>query len=487
MGLGYVAGNYKGKVNAIITFNDGSSTSKKFNTYLDYTEPVSGTMSLLAVPPFDENFQEGDIDSSGASNATQTFRAFQWIWEQDSAAPNKGGTICVNPRGLVGIANGSAMVSLDYFLVARGTKMAVRGIGTEFTQMTQGDVNALWNYNATNFKLPESSAASRSLTPVNAANWDGFIPKISGALSGQMITSTVLSIITNTRGTTTGVPKYWIVFNEEDNAQWFPNGTQPDPASSYYINLLVDWMHLVINTYQQAGETPPKFIIESGSQFHAPSLENAAQSGTWGPQGSCDTRGNNWGCTHLNSVWIHEFWGIAKPRLNTEGLLSYIGGFGGHYYQSDDNNCYNVPDCWVKSDKVTSFAQALKNWATQYSGISNPEIWIIETSSHLPPYCGAQTIANQRDLQKCTYGNKTYTLNIRNYIGVLQDELTKQGIVNRWAWYADRYGRTNECTVGTNGQQDDTPDGEDAALNAACGTVTLSPFGNNFQGATQYR
>lgn len=293
VGLGYVAGNYKGKVNALITFNDGTTEPEKFNTYSAYTEPVSGTMTALAVEEFDENFQEGDIDSSGAPNATQTFRAFRWIWEQDPALANKGGTICVNPRGLAGITGGSGMVSLDYFLVARGNKMAVRGIGTGFTNMTQSDVNATWNYNADNFRLPASAQSSTSenlLAPVNQANWDGFIPKISGVLSSQVTHATVLDIITHTKTTPTGVPQYWIVFNEEDNAQWFANGTQPTPDSGYYTK---------------------------------------------------------------------------------------------------------------------------KDWATQYSGISNPEIWLVETSTNLPAPCGDGTIIAQRDLQKCN----GKTQNVRNYVG----------------------------------------------------------------------
>lgn len=483
--LSYVAGNYKGKVNALITFTDGATEPKKFNTYLDYTEPVSGTITMLAVEEFDENFQEGDLDSSGASNATQTFRAFRWIWEQDPAFPNKGGTICVNPRGLPGITGGSAMISLDYFLVARGNKMAVRGVGTEFTPMTQGDVNATWNYNATNFKLPESGTTTRSLAPMNAANWDGFVPKISGVLSSQITTSTVLSIITNTRGTTTGVPKYWIVFNEEDNAQWFANGTQPDPASSYYIDHLVNWMHLVINTYEQAGETPPKFIIESGSQYHAPSLSNPTVTGDWGLQPECDITPANWGCTQRSSVWIHQFWSVAKSRLQSEGLFASIAGFGGHFYQLADPRCY-ANQCALDLNTALNYTQALKNWATQNSGIPNAEIWLVETSTNLyidDPYCPGGTIYAQRDLQKCN--NTTY--NVRNYVGKLQDALIVQNIVNRWAWYADRYGRTEECTGEGLEPQDDTPDGQDAALNADCDIVILSPFGNNAHEAATYR
>lgn len=495
VGVGYVAGNFKGDIRAVVTFTDASPTvTTTIHTYNSYSEVTSNGSAPVSFVP--DQVEEGDFDSN-STQATSTFHAFQWAWNVEDPNLQKRGTLCVNPQGKEP-QSGDNTISLDYFVVGSGDHKTLRGVGTGVTNLIQDDVGAVWNYDIRNFKFPDDPAPETvyPLAPANEANWKGFIPKLSGVHSTVSFNE-VLNVITKTRVYgNNNVPAYWIEFNEEDGAGNFTTntnsdpGNQPYPESTYWTNLLIPNMITVTAAYSAAGYTPPKFIITIGSQLHAPSLSNPVMAGDWGLEDTANVKSAchpnnplnlNWGCTHRTSVWIQDFWQAAKPRLEANGLLPYIGGFAFHYYQGADPYCGDA-GCRVSPTRVLSFAQAVQNWASQYSGLTNPEIWLVETSTLLSANCGSSALNRQRDLQTCAADNKKY--NVRNYVGLLQNALAKQGIVNRWAWYADRWGETNPCHP----RQDGTgSDGDESALNATCTGVTVSPFGNNSFLTAPYR
>lgn len=135
------------------------------------------------------------------------------------------------------------------------------------------------------------------------------------------------------------------------------------------------------------------------------------------------------------------------------------------------------------------FTKALKEWANG-KGLTEKEIWLTETATGIgqTDCAGGDTLIAQQDGFSCT----GTTFNVRNYVSQLQDELAQQGIVNRWTWYADRYGGYHECSAGgindTNYNVNGKADGEFSSLNSACtGTVALSPYGINFSQSARYR
>ncbi len=195
------------------------------------------------------------------------------------------------------------------------------------------------------------------------------------------------------------------------------------------------------------------------------------------------------------------------PHLTPNPNFTPYGRVGVGSWENDNSHCpplSQVPtptptpnpkpflNCMVDTDLVKDFVQAMKDWVDAQSELVDPEIWIMETSTSLIYLCG-ESLAQQVDSYKC----KGKTVHMRNYVGRLQKALGDQGIVNRWSWYADRYGDFGEChpdtptTTATNERQHD---GEMTALNELCGPtaqypngIKLSPFARNFKLSAQYR
>lgn len=263
--------------------------------------------------------------------------------------------------------------------------------------------------------------------------------------------------------------------------------------------------------------TPPKVILESGAQTHAPGNSSTnhwtneycpvdttnSTPDPWDNQPWRDRNGNlYWGCTHPNNVWISDFWSALKSDMTSNpnsypmiwtALQSMVGGIGGHYYSAADANCQQ-PSCYLNTSRITSFVDALNAWKTNpLNDFLGTELWITETATHLTPATGCLnvpkfddgalilTVNEQRDNFPCqdsTTPRHFKYLNIRNYVGRLQEALAEKGVA-RWAWFAERYGGANPCANGTGGEM--------TALNASCTSYAESPFGNNFALAAPYR
>lgn len=224
----------------------------------------------------------------------------------------------------------------------------------------------------------------------------------------------------------------------------------------------------------------PKIIIETGSQFHTPPGNGEWGTQPNGPLPSCQSAGNEyrWGCLNKNAIWIESFWNYFSAHYPE--YADDIGGFGVHYYQLDDPNCADNSTCYLGTSKVLSTAQSLKDWANA-KGLPTKEIWITETSTWISPqHCSfpenGQTIVAQQNGFQC----RGVSYFARDYITKLQDALAQQGIVNRWAWFADRHGDYNKCST-------NNADGDSGSLNSSCSALSLSPYGTAFKELAPYR
>lgn len=447
VGVGRAVGTNQGKMRVTV---DGSAVNgSPFDSYISYSDAYPTTM-----------------------------HSFLWAAEGLTTASH---TICVEPDGTKNASSSSTQIGFDYFVIAVGSKMAQRGVVEGLSPMIQSDVNAYWNYARDDGGLEPDT---------NTANWNGFIPKVSGE-GTTITTSQADQVISSAQTHGAPVPAYWIFFNEPDNS-FYGNHPPTDQATS--DNLAQSIVN--IKARYEANSLPaPKFIIESGSQCHAPRGTIPHADDAW-TQDPCGPDANNidpvnahyWACyPNRDGIWIDQFWN--KFSAEYPNLVADIGGFGGHYYQRADwQNCA-LADCALKPDRVLQFAQALKDWENS-KGLGDREIWLIETATGIVDgdCAGGDTFAAQVDGFSCA----GQTRNVRNYVSELQDALAQQGIVNRWAWYADRYGSYHECSAG--GPTDQSfevqgkSDGEFSALNSACtGATVKSPFGINFSQAAQYR
>lgn len=522
VGIGYVAGNQKGKANAIARDSNGQTLGHlNWNTYDNYSDSN-----------FPPTAQASDRVDSSTAKASLTFHAFRWVWEQDPTQADKKGSICVNPKGAVGTTGGSATVSIDYFVVANGDPMGLRGLARTSDAMTMAETHAEWNYNAcvetptnpigceqlTSMKLPEG------FMPANGSDaWEGYIPKIadpsnwaqagnSYADPGETFkTNYVYPIIQGARAYATGkglpqdtfVPKYWILFNEPDLAiHFYPDWVQLPPDAPEYTHGLANLTQEILDGYDDqnvavnSSDVVPEIIVETGSQVHA-----YPSGGEWGANG-CGANWldpNNdpyWGCTHDSDVWIADFWDALKTDMQAnpgDYPLTYnevkaaIGGFGGHYFQTNDPSCQTSACTLDTSDssRILQFVSNLRIWMS--AEFSDREVWLVATGTGIGPndFCtnvstSLLRLANQVDGFACKRNNKpVLKLDVRNYMGKLEQALGSHG-VNRWAWFAERNGPHNECNPGKN-------DGEATALNASCSGYTASPFGHNFTLAAPYR
>lgn len=248
VGIGYVAGNNKGK--AAVTLYKANNVvidTKTLNTYdvYSYNESassavVSTTADITAADGVDvlagddtTGAYEGDVDNS-AADARMTFWAFQWMWGDTDALDPNAVKICVSPKG---IPTTRPMVSLDYFVIGTGTKIAQRGYARNHDFMTEADTGGAWNYNSCGFGTKpgicnSGTNAAKFLPIVGTDAWKGFIPKIadpseweSDTDRNNFVTDSVYPVIDGAQnyggGANTYVPKYWILYNEPDMANFF--------------------------------------------------------------------------------------------------------------------------------------------------------------------------------------------------------------------------------------------------------------------------
>ena len=400
-----------------------------------------------------------------------TMHSFLWVHEGLTTSSHN---ICVEHTGTKNLNSTDDQIGFDYFVIAKGKKMAQRGAIVGFTPMTQSDVNATWNY---------ASDEAGAMPDQNPTNWNGFVPKLSG--EGTVVNNSMVDqVIDGAEDEGAPVPAYWIFLNESDNSLY---GDHP-PTEQYIHNAIANSIVTVKARYIARGKPAPKFIIESGSQYHAPhpsGVNNASQA--WGQDPCSGDVDDYWACENINGIWIEEFW--TKFSNDHPELVADIAGFGGHYYQRADYQNCPLSTCALLPDRVLAFTKALKEWANG-KGLTDKEIWLTETSTWIgADECpGGEMLAAQQDGFSCN--GPTY--NARNYIGHLQDALAQQGIVNRWTWYADRYGTYHECSAGgpndTSYAKNGKSDGEFAALNKVCtGTAEISPYGINFSQSAKYR
>ncbi len=446
-----------------------------------------GTMKVkidgveVAGSPFDNHISYSD-------GYTTTMHSFIWVKEDLTTSSH---TVCVED-----VKTDNDEIGFDYFVIAKGNKMAQRGASLVHGTMKRSDINAHWYYER---------------TPTTADDWDGYVPHHYGL--GDIVS--VCSVINMLNSIPSGkpAPDYWILMNEEDWPIWFTPTTYRGPDDTSWANNLYTTMMNIKDAYTGAASCSgmtknlpaPKMILTIGSQYHAPPGTGKYGNGNitnWCSGGSNDPndpdpwhfksdRQGTWHCQHLGASWIAAFWQtLVSQHANAP---DYVAGFAGNFYPPDvDVNGYSNTEN-LNPQHVADFARDLKDWALG-TGIDNPEVWIKELGSWVwgcpePPNGNGGTIDAQKDNTTC--GGTTYA--IRNFIGATQDKLGNQGVVNRWAWYADRYGGYHQCSAG--GDSDTNPkvygniaDGEFLALNASCsGTPTLSPFGNNFSVAAPYR
>lgn len=431
VGIGRVVGTNQGKMR--VTVNSTPIPGSPIDNYISYSD-----------------------------NELTTLHSFIWAKEGLTTGSH---TICVEPDSNKNPASSSTQAGLDYFVISAGTKMALRGQSIGATDMAQTHSNAQWALGGVAGLVPNTSAA-----------WNGFVPKTFGEYD-DVTPGMVDQVIDGAVGQGAPVPAYWILLNESDYSHY---GDFPPTDQSLHENLH-DNIITIKTRYSQRGYTTPKFIIESGSQYHAPPGNQ-----TWGADPECGEHGAYWSCQNPNAIWIDAFW--TKFSAENSVLVADIAGFGGHYYQRADTNCL-FDSCALLPNRVLDFTKALKNWAIS-RGLANKEIWLTETatwawSGDCP---GGETLAGQEDGLDCD----DVTYNVRNYASQLQDALAGQGIVSRWAWFSDRYGGYHQCSQG--GDNDTNyavtgprSDGELSALNASCTGVSLSPFGVNFSQAATYR
>lgn len=398
-----------------------------------------------------------------------------------------------------------------------GDKIALRGFARKQDYISQSDTRSLWNYNACPevWTVPAScynnSNVAEMLPASGSDAWEGFVPKIfdpsnwgnnDNSTRNNFKTTYVYAVIQSARtyagGADTFVPKYWILFNEPDAAGFFAQNNFPqlEPEHPGYLHGSVNLVWAIRQGYIDKGITPPKIIIETGSQIHAPGTSatnhwsgDGCNPGAFPP----DKDPNDyWGCTHDDSVWISDFWNALKADMNANStsypmslaeVKAAIGGFGGHYYPPADANC-GLPSCYLNTTRPVEFVSALKTWMS--SEFSDREVWMIETATHLTSSTGCTNVTygqlgilEQRDTFPCDQSDEsTKYYNVRNYVGKLQEAFAEAG-VNRWAWFADRYGGRNPCSDGSGGEM--------TALNASCTSYFESPFGNNYSLAASYR
>lgn len=449
VGIGRVLGTNQGKMRVTI---DGSPvTASPFDNYTSYSD----------------------------AHAT-SFHSFVWAHESLTTSSH---TICVEPDGTKNPASASTQIGFDYFVIGIGNKMAQRGMISQFTTLSQNDLNASWNFNG-------------YLAPNYPVNWNGFIPKISDA--GKVVTTTeVNSVIDGATGQSAPVPEYWILLNEPDDPYWGDN----DPTQQAIHDTVVTNINNIKSQYATRGYPTPKFIIESGTQYHAPRGTTPTAADAWGNR-VCGVDeedvfgqpiGDYWACVNPNGIWIEQFW--TKFSTDHPELVGDIAGFGGHYYQRADNesNC-PVSTCTFSTSRVREFTDALRDWANS-RGLGSKQIWLTETATafiHTDTNCpDGDSVLGQRNGVSCL--GSTY--NPRDYVSQLQDVLAQQGIVTRWAWYADRYGGYHQCSQGgiadtdyaVNTEDGGVSDGEYTALNASCSAAVLSPYGVNYSVAAPYR
>ncbi|MBI4675254.1 MAG: hypothetical protein HY741_26730 [Chloroflexi bacterium] len=552
VGIGYVAGNYKGKASVKLYNASGTLVdSKTLNAYdaYSYTEDSSNAADTTAAEMAAANGEdiyaaddtvgayEGDVDTASAS-ATMTFWAFKWMWSSDTMSNFPAtGKICVSPKGTGTLGT---TVSLDYFVVGSGKKMAQRGMVRWSDFMSQAATGAMWNIRVCQTGLPNSPTCGTStqmpngfLPATGSDAWQGFIPKIgqpdlwAGDASngytdpGHSFKQTyVYPVIDGARAYATAngyppdtyVPQYWILFNEYDLAGLFYNPPywvlpQPPPEAPEYLHGFVNVMQEILEGYQDRGVPAPKVILETGSQVHAPGNTNTFH---WGGNGCAqkipqDQWPNYWGCTHDGDVWITVFWNALSSDMTSNPgaypmsfttVQQTIGGLGAHYYPTGDGACQQ-PSCYLNTYRVIQFVNAVKDWKNTH-GFADREFWLTETSTditgatgclNIPQNSNGQLILGvnqQRDSFACKLTPKpniTYKYyNVRNYVGKLQEALADAG-VDRWEWFAERwYSESNPCPSGPM-----LGLGEEMALNAACDTYNESPFGNNFSLAAPYR
>ncbi len=367
--------------------------------------------------------------------------------------------------------------------------MALRGASLAHGTMSPGDINAQWYYEK---------------TPITAADWDGYVPHHYG-LGGIVSVCDTINLL-NTVPTNKTAPGYWILMNEEDMPTSFIPATYRSPTDATWADSLYSTMKNITDAYTGAASCngvtknlpAPKLVLTVGTQYHAPpgtGKYGNGNSANWCSGGSNQPndpdpwrytadRQATWHCQHLGESWIAVFWNTILSRHPDAAL--YPSGFTGNFYPPNvDVNNYSDSEN-LNPQHVLDYAKDLRDWALT-SGVSNPEIWIKELGTWVwscpTPNNGGigRTLDAQRDNTQC--GGTTYA--VRNFIGAVQDALGNQAIVNRWAWYADRYGDPYtghpECHPGDKG-------GELTALNQVCtGTPTPSPFGNNFSVVAPYR
>lgn len=445
VGIGRVLGTNQGKMRVTI---DGSPvTASPFDNYTSYSD----------------------------AHAT-SFHSFVWAHESLTTSSH---TICVEPDGTKNHASTSTQIGFDYFVIGVGNKMAQRGMISQFTTLSQSDLKAHWNFNG-------------YLAPNYPVNWNGFIPKISDAR--QIVSTTdVNAVIDGALAQSAPVPDYWILLNEPDDPYWGDN----DPTQQAIHDTVVTNINNIKSQYATRGYSTPKFIIESGTQYHAPRGTIGTAAAAWGERlCGLDERdifdqriATHWACVNPNGIWIDQFW--TKFSTDQPDLVSDVAGFGGHYYQPADPNC-PVLTCTFSTSRVREFTDALRDWANS-RGLSSKQIWLTETATafhHDAANCpNGDSVLGQRNGLSCFSG----THNPRDYVSELQDALAQQGIVSRWAWYTDRYGGYHQCSQGGNNDIDyavngGISDGEFTALNASCSApVQLSPYGVNYSVAAPYR
>ena len=454
---------------------------------------IQGTMKVkidgveVAGSPFDNHISYSD-------GYTTTMHSFIWVKEDLTTSSH---TVCVED-----VKTDNDEIGFDYFVIAKGNKMAQRGASLVHGTMKRSDINAHWYYER---------------TPTTADDWDGYVPHHYGL--GDIVS--VCSVINMLNSIPAGkpAPDYWILMNEEDWPIWFTPATYRGPDDISWANNLYTTMKNIKDAYTGAASCSgmtknlpaPKMILTIGSQYHAPpgggkyGTGNKGfaplTNGTFCKDGYVDSQGNviwtqsqalaTWHCKNLGVSWIDVFWQTLVSQH--PDAPEYVGGFAGNFYPPNvDVNPYSSSES-LNPQHVADFARDMKDWALGTS-VENPEVWIKELGSWVkscpePPNGIGGTIDAQKDDTTC--GGLTYT--VRNFIGATQDVLGNQGIVTRWAWYADRYGGYHQCSAGGNSDTDpkvdgELSDGEFLALNASCtASPTPSPFGNNFSVAAPYR
>lgn len=301
--------------------------------------------------------------------------------------------------------------------------------------------------------------------------------------------------------------------NEEDAPGWFTPATYHPPTYTVWADNLYTMMKNITDAYTGAASCSgvtknlpaPKMILTIGTQWHAP--PGTGKYGTGNSSNWCSGGSNNpndpdpwrytsdrqatWHCQNLGASWIDTFWDTLVSQH--PDAPNYVRGFTGNFYPPNvDVNNYSDAEN-LNPQHVVDFARDLKDWVLT-TEIENPEVWIKELASWVwgcpaPPTGIRGTLDGQKDGIVCN--STTYA--VRNFASAVQDALGKQGIVNRWAWFEDRYGGYHQCSLGGNSDTDPSanggvPDGEHTALNASCSsTPSLSPFGNNFSLAAPYR